>query len=67
MNAERDQAVAERRKAMMEGDFNPRYTPESTPPAEARMVNAAEYSAYQLGKLNRNIERLIDLLDKKLG
>jgi hypothetical protein len=30
--ANRDKGLAERRKAMMEGDFNPGYTPERSPP-----------------------------------
>jgi hypothetical protein len=59
--ADRDKALAERVKKYMEGDFNPGYAPERTPPADIRMVNAAEYSAYQLGKLNRNLEELIAL------
>lgn len=62
---ERNRAIAERRKAMMEGDFNPGYTPEATPPAEARLVNAAEYAAYQLGQINRNLARLVAHLEKQ--
>ncbi len=61
---ERNKALAERRRAIMEGDFNPGYTPEHTPPAEARLVNAAEYAAYQLGQINRNLARLVDHLTK---
>lgn len=42
--AERDKLAAERRKATMEGDFNPGYTPEHMPIPEDRIANAAEYS-----------------------
>jgi hypothetical protein len=49
---------------MMEGGFNPGYRPEAAPPAKTRMVNAAEYAAYQLGRINRNLARLVDHLTK---
>jgi hypothetical protein len=62
---ERNKAIAERRKAMMEGDFNPGYTPEHTPPAEARMVNAVEYAAYQLGQMNRTLQQILKTLEAK--
>lgn len=64
-----DQAAirAERRRAMMEGDFNPPYTPTNMPTDDARLANAAEYAAYQLGQINRNIARLVDLLERRNG
>jgi hypothetical protein len=64
---EQAKAQAERREAYYEGNFNPGYTPSNMPQPEYRMANAAEYSAFQFGKLNRNLERLIDLLEKKGG
>jgi hypothetical protein len=36
----------------------------STPTADQRMATAAEYSAHHLGKLSRNLERLIAILEK---
>lgn len=62
---DRDKALAERRKAMMEGDFNPGYTPERMPQPDARIANAVEYAAYQLGQMNRNLARLLELLEKR--
>jgi hypothetical protein len=64
---ERNRALAERRKAMMEGDFKPGYTPESVPPPEARLATATEYAAYQLGQINRKLDRLIATADRLSG
>src|SRR5437870_3045572 len=52
-------AMSETRKQRMESDFNPGYLPESMPGLDTRMVNAAEYSAYQLGQINRSLSRLV--------
>lgn len=60
--AQRNEGLAARRKAIMEADFNPGYTPENVPNAENRIANAAEYAAYQLGQINRNLARLVDHL-----
>ena len=62
---ERDRQLEEKRREMMEGDFNPGYRREALPANDVRMVNAAEYSAYQLGKMNRLLERLIDVLERR--
>jgi len=62
---ERNKALDERRKKQMEGDFNPGYRPEGTPPPEARMVNAAEYAAYQLGQINQSLKKIVALLEHK--
>jgi hypothetical protein len=62
---DRDKVYAERRKLMMEGDFNPGYRPEATPAAEYRMVNAAEYAAYQLGQINQSMKKILILLEQK--
>jgi hypothetical protein len=63
--AEQAKALAERRKAYMEGDFDPGYRPSGMPTADLRIASAAEYSAYQLGKLNRNLEKLILVLQSR--
>jgi hypothetical protein len=47
----------------MEDDFIPIYSP--NPPSDMRIANAAEYSAYHLGQLSRNLARLIELLEEK--
>lgn len=63
--SERDAVRAERRKAAMEGDFNPGYRPESTPAPDLRLANAAEYSAYQLGQINQSLKEIVRLLGAK--
>lgn len=62
-----DEALAEMWKSKMEEDFIPSYTRTNIPKPEERIANAAEYTAYQLGQINRNIARLIDLLEKREG
>jgi hypothetical protein len=62
---ERNRQLADRRKAMMEGDFNPGYTPEHTPSPEARLATAVEYAAYQLGQINRKLDKVIAALESK--
>jgi hypothetical protein len=55
----------ERRKAYYEADFNPGYPRGTVPPPDARMAGAAEYAAYQLGQINRKLDRLIEALEAK--
>jgi hypothetical protein len=62
---ERDEKIRQRWIESMEGDFNPGNRPESTATIDYRMANAAEYSAYQLGKINRNLAKLIEVLEKR--
>jgi hypothetical protein len=64
-NEERDRLHAERRKALYEADYSPGYTPTNMPGADIRLANAADYAAYQLGQMNRNLARLVDLLEKR--
>ena len=56
---------AERRTGYMERDFDPGYPASSLPNADLRIANAAEYSAYQLGQINRNLAKLVSILEKK--
>ncbi len=64
---ERDRLLNERRKAFYENDFNPPYAPETTPPPEARQALAAEYAAFQLGQINRKLDRLIAAFERLAG
>jgi hypothetical protein len=50
---------------MYEADFLPDYTPNTAPKPDGRIANAAEYSAYQLGQINRNLAKLVALLEKR--
>ncbi len=63
--ADRDKALAAHWKSRMETDFIPGYTPERTPPNDTRIVNAVEYAAYQLGQMNRNLARLVEVLERR--
>jgi hypothetical protein len=62
---EQAQQLRLKRKAMYEADFLPDYTPGRIPNPDGRIANAAEYSAYQLGQINRNLAKLVSLLEKK--
>ncbi|MCV0387411.1 MAG: hypothetical protein K5821_13460 [Nitrobacter sp.] len=65
--SEQAEAHAQLWKSQMQGDFNPGYTRTNMPSPEARLANASEYAAYQLGQINRNIARLVDILEKHEG
>ena len=59
--------MTETRKQKMESDFNPGYLPESMPGFDTRLINAVEYSAYQLGQINRTLTRLAEILERTNG
>jgi hypothetical protein len=63
MPTEQEMMHAERHKAFMEGDF-PGQRPGASVPAEFRMANAAEYSAYQLGQINQSLKKLVAIFEK---
>ena len=63
--ADRDKALADRRKAMWEADYDPGYRPGVMPAADIRLANAADYAAYQLGQINRNLAKLVEILEKR--
>ena len=52
-----EEALASRRKLYMTRDFDPGH---SSMPLDMRLALAAEYAAYQLGQINRKLERLIE-------
>jgi hypothetical protein len=62
-----DQPKTKTRKEIMEADFDPFITREHVPKAEDRIASAVEYAAYQLGQMNRNLAKLVDLLQKREG
>jgi hypothetical protein len=53
-----EEALATRRRLYMERDFDPGH---SSMPFDMRLTLAAEYAAYQLGQINRKLERLIEV------
>jgi hypothetical protein len=58
---ERDQLLHERWQARMEKEFHPGHTPEQTPEPDVRLAIAAEYAAFQLGQINRKLDKLVEL------
>jgi hypothetical protein len=63
-NSSRDKAAfATRRKNYMEQDFDPRYYPSSMP-LDIRLSRASEYTAYQLGQINRKLDRLVEAAEQ---
>jgi hypothetical protein len=54
-----------RQKNFNDADYLPAYHGGGMPTPEARMANAADYIAYQLGQMNRNLAKLVDLLEKR--
>ena len=58
-----DDVIRQRFQAMFEQDFLPLFTQQGAAPVETRKVNAAEYSAYQLGQISKSLKRLVELLE----
>ncbi len=44
---------------------NPGYTHEHMLRPEMRLANAAEFSIYQLGRINQSLARLVSILEKR--
>lgn len=64
---ERNRQLAERRTAMYNADFDPQCTPEHMPPPDARVAAAVEYAAFQLGQINRKLDRFIAAAERLAG
>jgi len=60
-----DKARDERWKAYVEADYNPFRGGAPMPPNEARVANAADYAAYQLGQINQSLKQIARLLGEK--
>ena len=57
------ETAAARWKEMMEKDFDLYYTPgRNSPSPEMRTATAEEYAAYQLGQINRKLDKIIAAL-----
>jgi len=66
-NSNKDkEAFARRRKMYMDQDFDPGYYPSSMP-LDIRLSRAAEYAAYQLGQINRKLDRLVEAAERIAG
>jgi len=59
-----EEALASRRKLYMDQDFDPGHC---SMPFDMRLALAAEYAAYQLGQINRKLERLIEAAEQIRG
>jgi len=54
--------------ARYEAEFEPVAHPVDQPPAAAeRLAEAAEYAAFQLGQINRKLDRLIGAVERLAG
>jgi hypothetical protein len=47
----------------MEADFLPEPSPDTLSQFDRRVINAAEYIAYDLGQIDKKLDRLITLLE----
>ena len=63
MATEQEKMHADRHKAYMEGDF-PGQRAGVNVEMEYRTINAAEYSAYQLGQINQSLKKIAAILEK---
>jgi hypothetical protein len=62
---ERNRQLHERKRSEMEGEFVPFYPPEMPVGPEMRLAIAAEYAAFQLGQINRKLDKLIAAIGSK--
>jgi hypothetical protein len=56
-------AIRERYDAFFGQDFMPLIRHEQTQGAEERIAYAAEFAAFQLGQINKNLGRLLALME----
>ena len=49
----------------MTSDYAPLHHPNTPVPPEQRLANAAEYAAFQLGQINRNLDLLVHILQTR--
>ena len=56
-------AIRSRYDTFFGQDFMPLIRHEQTQGAEERMAYAAEFAAFQLGQINKNLARLVELME----
>jgi hypothetical protein len=61
------ETIKARQRALYEADFEPRPSQGSSPSSDDRLANAAEYAAFQLGQVNRKLDRLIAAVERLAG
>ena len=59
-----DDRIRARYDAFFEADFLPLIRHDQTQGAEERIAYANEYAAFQLGRINLKLGRLIDLMER---
>jgi hypothetical protein len=59
-----DNTVQDRYEAFFESDFMPLIRHAQTQGAEARLAYAAEFIAFKLGRIDRSLQRLADLMER---
>ena len=59
-----DDRIRARYEAFFDADFLPLIRHDQTQGAEERIAYANEFAAFQLGQINRKLERLIDVLER---
>jgi hypothetical protein len=64
---ERNKAIRAQRKTAYEADFDPGLTPERSPTPDVRLAAAIEYAAFQIGQINRKLDRLTAAVERLAG
>lgn len=62
---ERNRLLDERQRQFYAADFDPKHRPEAMPQPEIRIATALEYIAFQLGQINRKLDKLIVNIESK--
>ena len=63
--SEREAQRLQRLLERMTSDYAPLHHPSIAVPPEQRLANAAEYAAFQLGQINRNLDLLVHILQTR--
>jgi hypothetical protein len=61
--ADEYEEALERTRLRMESEFLPILAPDTPIENEARIAVASEYTAYQMGQINRKLDRLIAAIE----
>jgi hypothetical protein len=64
LSSEGDKTTNERQRARYEADFDPGFTSKRILTPTARLAAAAEYTAFQLGQINRKLDRLTAAVER---
>lgn len=64
---ERNRQIYAQRKAKLEAEFVPQYTPENMPPVDVRVAEALESLAFHISRIGGKLDRLSAAAERLAG